>query len=59
MSKEKDYKFIKDFNKITIKGICEELKVHRGNLLIGKSSEETTKRVAESLRKKIIKLLEE
>lgn len=50
MSKEKDMNFIKAFTKITIKSICEDLKVDVFNLNKGKASEENTKRVKEEIQ---------
>lgn len=50
MSKEKDMNFIKAFTKITIKSICEDLKVDVFNLNKGKASAENTKRVKEEIQ---------
>ena len=59
MSKEKDLKFIKDFSKITISGICKELGINRANVLIGTASEKNIKAVKERLKEKIEQFLEE
>lgn len=56
MSKEKDLKYIKGFSQISISGICKELKIDRGNILNGKSSEKNIKLVREKLQEKIKEL---
>lgn len=58
MSKDNDMKFIKDFTKITIKSICEDLKIDVYNLNKGKASENNTRKVKEEIQKRY-KQLEE
>lgn len=56
--KEKYLKFIKDYSKINIAKLCEELKINRGNVLNGRSSEQTTRLLYDTLRKRLKELLE-
>ena len=58
MSKEKDLEYIRNFNKITISKICEELKVSRSNLFQGRVSEEKAKMVKEEIKKRVASLEE-
>lgn len=52
MSKENDMRFIKNFTKITIKSICEDLKIDVYNLNKGKTSENNTRKVKEEIQKR-------
>jgi hypothetical protein len=45
MDKENDLKFIKDFSKITIAGICKDLKIDKANLWAGKATAQNIKKV--------------
>lgn len=56
MSKEEDMKFIKEFTKITIKSICEDLKIDKFNLNKGKASESNTKKVKEEIKRRFNEL---
>ena len=47
-----DLKFIKDFSKITIAGICRDLNVNKSNLWHGTAKKEVVKKVAEEIKKK-------
>lgn len=47
-----DLKFIKDFSKITIAGICRDLNVNKSNLWHGTAKKEAIKKVAEEIKKK-------
>lgn len=52
----KDLDYIKQFSKITIKGICEENKINRANLLNGKTTKKNIKKVREGIENEIAKL---
>lgn len=54
--KEKNHKFIKNFSKITISGICKKLNVERTNIILGTTSEENLEKVKEEIQKEIAKL---
>lgn len=54
--KNKYLKFILSFSKISISKICKELNIDRQNILNGKASEETTKKLYDELRKRLTKL---
>lgn len=54
MKKEdKDLEFIKGFSKISIKSICEKLKINRSNLLYGRSTLKNSARVKEEIENEI------
>ncbi len=53
MSKEQDLKYIKDFSKITISSVCEELNIDRSNILAGRASEKNTKAVKQKIIEKL------
>lgn len=54
--KDKHLKFILSFSKISISSICKELNINRSNILNGKASEETTKKLYDELKKRLTKL---
>lgn len=54
-----DLEFIKKFSKITIKGICNELKVNSGNLYNGKAGKKNELKVALDIIKKVYRLIDE
>jgi len=54
--KEKNHKFIRNFSKITISGICKKLNVERQNIILGTASEEKIEKVKEEIQKEIAKL---
>lgn len=54
-----DLEFIKKFSKITIKDICNELKVNSGNLYNGKASKKNELKVALDIIKKVYRLIDE
>lgn len=54
--KDKYLKYILGFSKISISSICKELKIDRQNILNGKASEETTKKLYDELVKRLEKL---
>lgn len=54
--KEKNHKFIRNFSKITISGICKKLNVERTNIILGTTSEENLEKVKEEIQKEIAKL---
>lgn len=58
-SKLKNVKFIKGFNQITLKNICEEEKLKRNNVYSLKISNENLKRIKENIDRKINKLYED
>lgn len=56
MSKENDLKYIKDFSKITITGVCKELNVNRSNVLNGRASSEAVEAVRKRIEEKLKEL---
>lgn len=54
--KEKDLKFIKNFSKITINKVCENVKTSKQNIFTGKASEQTIEKVKEEIETQIAKL---
>lgn len=56
--KEKYLNFIKQHSKINITQLCKELRINKGNVLNGRSSEQTTKLLYDTLRKRLKELLE-
>ena len=54
--KEKTHKFIRNFSKITISGICKKLNVERTNIILGTTSEENLEKVKEEIQKEFAKL---
>jgi hypothetical protein len=56
MDKEKDLKYIKDFSKITVAGICKDLKIDKSNLWAEKSSAENVAKVKEEIQKRLKEL---
>lgn len=56
MSKDEDLKFIKNFSKISIKGVCEELKVDRMNVLHGRASAKNIEAVRNKIEEKLKEL---
>lgn len=59
MSKEKNLKFIKDFSKISVASICEELNVNKSNLWAGKASVKNTENVRKTIEKRVSELIED
>lgn len=55
--KEKILKFIKGFNNITIKSICEENGVRADNVYKSSTSVENMQKIKRELKKRIIELL--
>lgn len=54
MSKNnEDLKWIKDFSKITVAGICKDLKIDKSNLWADKASAENVAKVKEEIKKRI------
>ena len=51
--KEQYLQFIKNFSKINVKAICKELKIDRTNILNGRASEETTKKLYDEIKKRL------
>lgn len=54
--KDEYLKFILSFSKISIAAICKELNISRENILKGKASEETTKKLYDEIKKRLTKL---
>jgi hypothetical protein len=54
--KDKYLTFILNFSKISISSICKDLKIDRQNILNGKASEETTKKLYDELISRLDKL---
>lgn len=48
----KDFRFIREFNKITMTGICKELGISRSYVMQGYGSNETYQKIKESIEKK-------
>lgn len=56
---KKEYlKFIKEFSKIKIKPICEELLIDYSNIMNGRASEQTTSMLYNEIIKRLKELLE-
>lgn len=56
MKDKKDLNWIKGFSKISVKSICEELKINRGNLLNGKSTDKNAELVKNAIQQRIEEL---
>lgn len=54
--KDKYLKYILGFSKISISSICKELNIDRQNILNGRASEETTKKLYDELVSRLEKL---
>ena len=54
--KNNDYKFIKNFIKISVPKICKENKIDRSNLINGRTTAENYKKVKECIENEIEKL---
>lgn len=48
--------YIKNFSKITIKGVCQKVNVERSNLLAGKTTKENEQKVKEEIENQIARL---
>lgn len=59
MSNSNYLKYIKNFSKISILGICRELKIDRSNLLRGVSSKSNEKKVYDKIQEKLKELEKE
>lgn len=51
-----DLEYIKNFSRITIKGICENKNIDRANVINGRTSKENIKKVREGIENEIAKL---
>ena len=56
VNKKVDLEFIKSFSKINVTQICRELNIDRPNLMKGKASSETTRKVREEIEKRLDEL---
>lgn len=57
--KDANLKFIKDFFKINITDICNDLKVGKGNLYVGKVSNEKVALVKDELIKRLNNVIDD
>lgn len=51
-----DLEYIKEFNKINLKNICEKTKVNRGNLYANRTKKDNIKKVRKTIESEIAKL---
>ena len=51
--KEQYLDYIKAFSRINISGLCRELGISRENILKGKASEETTKKLYDAIKERL------
>ena len=58
-NKEKNLDFIRGFQSITIKSICDDLSIGRGNLYSGKLSNENSEKVKNEIIKRFSKIFYE
>ena len=56
INKEKTYKYIKNFSKITVNNICKKNKITYQNVMSGKASTDKIEKVKEDIEKEIAKL---
>lgn len=56
MSREKDYKFIKNFSKIKVTKICKDLNIDRQNVLNNKTTEKNIHNVKEEIEDRLARL---
>ena len=54
--KEQYISYIKSFSQINISKLCRELGISRENILKGKASEETTKKLYDSIKEELAKI---
>ena len=59
VEKEKNLDFIKAFQSITIKSICDDLEIGRGNLYSGKLSNENLEKIKNEIVKRFSKIFYE
>lgn len=55
---ENDKKFIKNFMKIKVSKICDDLKINRGNIYSGKASDRNYEELREEIDRRLDKLYE-
>ena len=53
VNKERDLRFIKEFQKITLATICKDLNITKENIYRGNASAESIKRVRKEIEKRI------
>lgn len=56
VNKERDLRFIKEFQKITLAAICKELNVDKPSIYRGTASADNIKRVRKEIEKRINEL---
>lgn len=56
INKERDLKFIKSFQKITLAAICKELNVDKPSIYRGTASADNIKKVRKEIEKRISEL---
>lgn len=55
-NKEKDLQFIKDFSKIRVLDICNDLKINKSNIWNGRASEKNIKLVKDEIIRRVEEL---
>lgn len=56
LAKEQDLKYIKEFSKINVSSICEELKINKSNLWSGRASAKNIETVKNKIKEQLEKL---
>lgn len=54
--KEQYISYIKSFSQINISKLCRELGINRENILKGRASEETTKKLYDKIKEELAKI---
>lgn len=55
-NKEQYISYIKSFSQINISKLCRELGINRENILKGRASEETTKKLYDKIKEELAKI---
>ena len=58
INKKRDLAFIKEFQKITVSGICKDLKIDKSTVYRGIASADNIKKVKEEIKKRYNELEE-
>lgn len=53
MKKKKDFDWIRGFSKISISAICKELKINKGNVLMGTASDKNISLVRKTIEERL------
>lgn len=56
--KNKDYDFIRGFNRITIRSICKDLGIDAGNIISNRAKKENISNVKYEIERRYMKLYE-